>query len=351
MTALTHTRPRRRSPARPPLVLVVTVAALVLLLPTGAVAGLFSSSRSSGSGSSYRPSSSSSSSYKPVSSGYGYRPTYKPSGTPTFNAPKPGASAPFSSASYAPPSNFGNSFLGGRPGAGSYGTGGSSYGYRPSSNKPLGYPAAGGAAGLATAGGAASSSSSMFKPSRPSKMTSLAVPFAVGAGAGALTSAAFRSGSKSCGQGGFECFQSGCDQARRQCAPAARFRLRRVRCPDSSFSECWAAGGDSMFADGKLDQTESPAFLCMGKARPRSKGDVVAQCFNYQKAKNAAQQQQDDDHITAEQLLAGDPALPTTKAFAAPAGAYPYNGAGAVGRGGGMAVVVAAVAVAFAVVA
>lgn len=105
-----------------------------------------------------------------------------------------------------------------------------------------------------------------------------------------------------------------------------------------------------MFADGKLDSTESPTFLCMGKARPRSKGDVVAQCFNYQKAKNAAQQ--DDDHITAEQMLAGDPAYPTTKAFAAPAGAYPYNGAGAVRRGGGVAAVVAAVvAVAFVVVA
>jgi hypothetical protein len=107
------------------------------------------------------------------------------------------------------------------------------------------------------------------------------VPLALGAGAGVLTSAAFRSGQRSCGDGRTECFGAGCDQARRQCPGAQDLRLRRIRCPSPNFRECWAAGGEQMFADGRLDATESPAFLCMGPARPRSAGDVVASCFSY----------------------------------------------------------------------
>jgi len=300
--------------------------ALVALAPSPADAGLFSSGRSS---SSYRPSSSSSYFSKPVSSGYGYKPSYKT--TSTFSAPKPGASAPFGSAGYASPSNFGNSFLGGRPGAASYG-----------SSKPPTMPVK----PYGSAGGS-------YRPSKPSKMTSLAVPFAVGAGAGALTSAAFRSGQRSCGDGRLECFESPCDRARMQCAPARDAgRLRRVRCPSGlGFSECWAAGGGERLSDGRLDEGDAPTFICMGKARPRSNGDVVAQCFDYNaasKSRRSGAADGDDRPLTAGDVLAGDPALPTSRAMGYDGQQTYYNGAGGVGGARVVMVGVVAAAVALA---
>jgi hypothetical protein len=319
----------RRTARAAALVVALVVVALAVAAPQPARAGLFSSgsSRSSfgGGSSSFRPSTSSfrtssSSSYKPVSSGYGYKPTYKPpttSGTPSFSAPRPGASAPFGRAAAAPPSNFGSSYLGGRPGAGSYG-GSGAVGARPP-----GYPSAGGAAGLATGGAGA------VKPGRkPSSMTSLAVPFAVGAGAGALTSAAFRSGQRSCGDGRLVCFQSGCDEARRECPSADASRLARVRCPDRRYAECWAAAPNAELLGGRSAASAPPAFICQGKARPRSNADVVAQCYN-RAAAAVDEGEGEDDGLTAGQVLAGDPAYPTSKALAAPGSAGGPKGAAA----------------------
>jgi hypothetical protein len=333
----THKTKPTALPMRPLFFAAASAAVLAALaLASPAEAGLFSSSRGSSSGfrsSSYRPSSSSSSYYsKPVSSGYGYKPSYRTT-TPTFSAPKPGASAPFGSGGYASPSNFGNSFLGGKPGAASYGSSGSKLPTMPV-KKPLG-------------------SGYGYRPSRPTnKMTSLAVPFAVGAGAGALTSAAFRSGQRSCGDGRLECFESACARARMQC-PGAQSQnggsgytsssyLRRVRCPPATgFAECWAAGGGQRVADGRLDDGDAPTFLCMGKARPRSSGDLVAQCFDYagaadaKSSKRGAGAVEDDDGLTAADVLAGDPSLPTSRAMGY--GAYGSGAGGVGGKVGGAA--------------